>query len=41
MMSANPIVTVTGLGSLLMVPFGLHAFNIAAMTAAICTGKGA
>jgi predicted benzoate:H+ symporter BenE len=28
--SANPIVTVTGLGSLLMAPFGSHAFNIAA-----------
>lgn len=30
--SANPIVTVTGLGSLLMAPFGSHAFNIAAIT---------
>lgn len=39
--SANPIVTVTGLGSLLMAPFGSHAFNIAAITAAICTGKEA
>ncbi len=39
--SANPIVTVTGLGSLLMAPFGSHAFNIAAITAAICTGKQA
>jgi len=37
--SANPIVTVTGLGSLIMAPFGSHAFNIAAITAAICTGK--
>lgn len=37
--SANPIVTVTGLGSLLMAPFGSHAFNVAAITAAICTGK--
>lgn len=37
--SANPIVTVTGLGSLLMAPFGSHAFNIAAITAAICTGQ--
>ena len=36
--SANPIVTITGLGSLLMAPFGSHAFNIAAITAAICTG---
>ncbi|MGE4404859.1 benzoate/H(+) symporter BenE family transporter [Pseudomonas sp.] len=39
--SANSIVTVTGLGSLLMAPFGSHAFNIAAITAAICTGKQA
>ena len=39
--SANPIVTITGLGSLLMAPFGSHAFNIAAITAAICTGKQA
>ncbi|MEW5699219.1 benzoate/H(+) symporter BenE family transporter [Pseudomonas synxantha] len=39
--SANPIVTLTGLGSLLMVPFGSHAFNVAAITAAICTGKEA
>ena len=37
--SANPIVTITGLGSLLMAPFGSHAFNIAAITAAICTGR--
>lgn len=39
--SANPIVIVTGLGSLLMAPFGSHAFNLAAITAAICTGKDA
>ncbi|MDQ0982173.1 benzoate/H(+) symporter BenE family transporter [Pseudomonas synxantha] len=39
--SANPIVTLTGLGSLLMAPFGSHAFNVAAITAAICTGKEA
>lgn len=39
--SANPILTVTGLGSLIMAPFGSHAFNIAAITAAICTGKEA
>ncbi|MGO4346052.1 benzoate/H(+) symporter BenE family transporter [Paenibacillus sp. MCAF9] len=37
--SANPILTVTGLGSLLAAPFGSHAFNVAAITAAICTGK--
>ncbi|NNB46754.1 MULTISPECIES: benzoate/H(+) symporter BenE family transporter [Pseudomonas] len=39
--SANPILTATGLGSLLMAPFGSHAFNVAAITAAICTGKEA
>lgn len=39
--SANPILTVTGLGSLLMAPFGSHAFNIAAITAAIATGREA
>lgn len=39
--SANPIVTITGLGSLLMASFGSHAFNIAAITAAICTGREA
>ncbi|WP_068638660.1 benzoate/H(+) symporter BenE family transporter [Thauera butanivorans] len=39
--SANPIVTITGLGSLLMAPFGSHAFNIAAITAAIATGREA
>lgn len=39
--SANPVLVITGLGSLLMAPFGSHAFNIAAITAAICTGKEA
>jgi len=39
--SANPILTVTGLGSLLMAPFGSHAFNVAAITAAIATGREA
>ncbi|QSB09581.1 benzoate/H(+) symporter BenE family transporter [Lysinibacillus fusiformis] len=39
--SANPILIVTGLGSLLTAPFGSHAFNIAAITAAMCTGKDA
>ncbi|OZI68613.1 benzoate/H(+) symporter BenE family transporter [Bordetella genomosp. 1] len=39
--SANPILTVTGLGSLLMAVFGSHGFNVAAITAAICTGKEA
>lgn len=39
--SASPIVALTGFGSLLMAPFGSHAFNIAAITAAICTGEEA
>nr|WP_272939339.1 benzoate/H(+) symporter BenE family transporter [Paenibacillus faecalis] len=39
--SANPILTVTGIGSLLTAPFGSHAFNVAAITAAICTRKDA
>lgn len=39
--SADPIVTATGLGSLLMAPFGSHAFNLAAITAAIVTGREA
>ncbi|MGY6270595.1 benzoate/H(+) symporter BenE family transporter [Achromobacter denitrificans] len=39
--SANPLLTVTGLGSLAMAPFGAHAFNVAAITAAICTGRDA
>jgi benzoate membrane transport protein len=39
--SANPIVTLTGLGSLVMAPFGSHALNIAAITAAIVTGHEA
>ena len=38
---ASPIVTVTGLGSLLLAPFGAHPFNLAAITAAICTGREA
>lgn len=39
--SANPIVAMTGLGSFIMAPFGSHAFNIAAITAAIATGREA
>lgn len=38
---ANPLVTVTGLGSILLAPFGSHGFNLAAITAAICTGREA
>lgn len=39
--SARPIVAITGLGSLFMAPFGSHAFNVAAITAAIVTGREA
>lgn len=39
--SANPILTVTGIASFIFAPFGSHALNIAAITAAICTGKEA
>lgn len=38
---AGGIVGVTGLASLLMAPFGAHGVNLAAITAAICTGKEA
>lgn len=38
---ADPLVTVTGLGSILLAPFGSHALNLAAITAAICTGREA
>lgn len=37
--SAKSILAITGLGSFIMAPFGSHAFNLAAITAAICTGK--
>lgn len=37
--SANPILTVTGLGSMILAVFGSSPFNIAAITAAIATGK--
>ncbi|MFL5331906.1 MAG: benzoate/H(+) symporter BenE family transporter [Geminicoccaceae bacterium] len=38
---ARPILAVTGLASLAMAPFGAHATNLAAITAAICTGPDA
>ncbi len=38
---ASPIVTTTGLASLLLAPFGAHGMNLAAITAAICTGPEA
>lgn len=37
----NSLVTLTGLASLLLAPFGCHAINLAAITAAICTGPEA
>ncbi|MDR0277133.1 MAG: benzoate/H(+) symporter BenE family transporter [Paucimonas sp.] len=38
---ARPILAVTALGSVLLAPFGSHGFNLAAITAAICTGREA
>lgn len=37
----NPLIGVTGIASLLSAPFGSHGVNLAAITAAICTGKEA
>jgi benzoate membrane transport protein len=39
--SARGIVGVTGIFSVLLAPFGAHALNLAAITAAICTGEEA
>lgn len=36
---ATPLVTATGFMSLLLAPFGSHGINLAAITAAICTGR--
>lgn len=38
---ASPLVTSNGLGSLLLAPFGCHGLTLAAITAAICTGREA
>lgn len=38
---ARPIVAVTAIGSVLLAPFASHGFNLAAITAAICTGREA
>lgn len=38
---ASPLVTLTGIASVLFAPFGAHGINLAAITAAICTGKEA
>ena len=37
----SPAITVTGLASLVFAPFGGYAFNLAAITAAICMGRDA
>lgn len=37
----SPSITVTGVVSLLLAPFGGYAFNLAAITAAICAGQDA
>ena len=36
-----PLITITGLTSLVFAPFGSHGVNLAAITAAICTGPQA
>ena len=38
---ASPLITVTGIASALLAPFGSHGINLAAITAAICTGAQA
>ena len=37
----NQLIAGTGLASLLLAPFGAHGINLAAITAAICTGEEA
>lgn len=37
----SPVVATTGIASLLLAPFGGYAFNLAAITAAICMGREA
>jgi len=38
---ASPLISVTGIASLLTAPFGSHGINLAAISAAICTGPHA
>jgi len=38
---ASPLIATTGLASLLLAPFGAHGLNLAAISAAICTGPAA
>lgn len=37
----SPVITVTGLATLILAPFGAYALNLAAITAAICMGREA
>jgi benzoate membrane transport protein len=37
--AASPIIASSALGSALLAPFGCHGLNLAAITAAICTGR--
>ena len=37
----SPVITTTGVATLLLAPFGGYAFNLAAITAAICMGRDA
>jgi len=37
----SPVITVTGLATLVLAPFGAYALNLAAITAAICMGREA
>jgi benzoate membrane transport protein len=38
---ASPIIAFSALGTALLAPFGCHGLNLAAITAAICTGREA
>ncbi|CAB3763844.1 benzoate/H(+) symporter BenE family transporter [Paraburkholderia humisilvae] len=38
---SSPLIATTGLASLVLAPFGSHGINLAAITAAICTGREA
>jgi benzoate membrane transport protein len=38
---SSPLITATGVASLLFAPFGSHGVNLAAITAAMCTGPDA
>lgn len=38
---ASPLISTTGIASVLLAPFGSHGIHLAAITAAICTGREA